>query len=107
MNASFMNEVFPPDMTQWDAFSIITYRVVFRYLFFATIAFLVFYVVLKKPLWFRKIQKRLPRLSDYGRDIAYSVVAMAIFGVVATVALYRSEERRVGKEGRSRWSPYH
>ena len=21
--------------------------------------------------------------------------------------LYRSEERRVGKEGRSRWSPYH
>ena len=23
------------------------------------------------------------------------------------VALVRSEERRVGKEGRSRWSPYH
>src|SRR5256885_16816819 len=22
-------------------------------------------------------------------------------------AIYRSEERRVGKEGRSRWSPYH
>ena len=25
----------------------------------------------------------------------------------ATTALYRSEERRVGKECRSRWSPYH
>src|SRR5215203_7518636 len=25
----------------------------------------------------------------------------------AEVALVRSEERRVGKEGRSRWSPYH
>ena len=24
-----------------------------------------------------------------------------------TVKLYRSEERRVGKECRSRWSPYH
>src|ERR1022692_5353306 len=25
----------------------------------------------------------------------------------AAVQQYRSEERRVGKEGRSRWSPYH
>ena len=25
----------------------------------------------------------------------------------ATIQLYRSEERRVGKECRSRWSPYH
>src|SRR2546425_692656 len=25
----------------------------------------------------------------------------------ASVALMRSEERRVGEEGRSRWSPYH
>src|SRR5260221_8288877 len=28
-------------------------------------------------------------------------------GLGALLALYRSEERRVGKEGRSRWSPYH
>ena len=26
---------------------------------------------------------------------------------MAALALYRSEERRVGKECRSRWSPYH
>ena len=25
----------------------------------------------------------------------------------STAAMYRSEERRVGKECRSRWSPYH
>ena len=25
----------------------------------------------------------------------------------SSVSLARSEERRVGKEGRSRWSPYH
>ena len=25
----------------------------------------------------------------------------------ASIVLYRSEERRVGKECRSRWSPYH
>src|SRR2546422_11462288 len=28
-------------------------------------------------------------------------------GAVAAAAGLRSEERRVGKEGRSRWSPYH
>ena len=31
---------------------------------------------------------------------AIAAAAFAIFGL-------RSEERRVGKEGRSRWSPYH
>ena len=28
-------------------------------------------------------------------------------GIVLSTFLYRSEERRVGKECRSRWSPYH
>src|SRR5260370_258111 len=31
----------------------------------------------------------------------------ACCGVSVTLALLRSEERRVGKECRSRWSPYH
>src|SRR3989441_7526671 len=31
----------------------------------------------------------------------------AIVVNLATLAVYRSEERRVGKECRSRWSPYH
>src|SRR5256886_7673396 len=30
-----------------------------------------------------------------------------IAGVPVLAAAYRSEERRVGKEGRSLWSPYH
>src|SRR5258707_1158944 len=29
------------------------------------------------------------------------------FSVIVSAARLRSEERRVGKEGRSRWSPYH
>ncbi|MEO0871447.1 MAG: sterol desaturase family protein [Pseudomonadota bacterium] len=83
-----MNPIFPPDMTALEAFSYITWRVFLRYAAFASLAFFAFYVVLRKPLWFRKIQKRLPRLSDYRRDIAYSTVAMGIFGGVATLALY-------------------
>ena len=31
----------------------------------------------------------------------------SLVGVAATCCLSRSEERRVGKECRSRWSPYH
>src|SRR3712207_9578928 len=45
-----------------------------------------------------------------GADGAESVVRRAL-GIPAPrpdrVAVARSEERRVGKEGRSRWSPYH
>ena len=33
--------------------------------------------------------------------------AMALGGAFAGLANDRSEERRVGKECRSRWSPYH
>ena len=38
-----------------------------------------------------------------------SIVVAAKFGLAKKDAddLYRSEERRVGKECRSRWSPYH
>ncbi|MEO0344326.1 MAG: sterol desaturase family protein [Pseudomonadota bacterium] len=83
-----MTEVFPIDWTQWDALSYITSRVVLRYFAFATVAFVLFYVILKKPLWFRKIQQRVPQLSDFGREVAYSAVSMAIFGIMATLALY-------------------
>ena len=34
-------------------------------------------------------------------------VPLALRDAVVEVALCRSEERRVGKECRSRWSPYH
>src|SRR2546426_6002705 len=43
--------------------------------------------------------------------VAFGKVAAYIFPSLDTLELYRmagrSEERRVGKEGRSRWSPYH
>src|SRR5258707_8393775 len=39
-----------------------------------------------------------------GRTRTYVFVQM---GILAILAVFRSEERRVGKECRSRWSPYH
>ena len=35
------------------------------------------------------------------------IAALLAFGLDARILLLRSEERRVGKECRSRWSPYH
>src|SRR3989442_4354044 len=35
------------------------------------------------------------------------LLVLLVFLVGRNIAKLRSEERRVGKEGRSRWSPYH
>jgi len=51
--------------------------------------------------------------DEAGRPLALLVVALVLFGVASLLAPIlmlherRSEERRVGKECRSRWSPYH
>src|SRR2546426_1305820 len=50
------------------------------------------------------------RVSDDGRGVPLNDEGVPDFDYVATHicdSLKRSEERRVGKECRSRWSPYH
>ena len=44
-----------------------------------------------------------------GADVANATVTATVMeqGRGKKVIVYRSEERRVGKECRSRWSPYH
>ena len=49
----------------------------------------------------------------FGQSLYYSFTDMDFFngihqyGIMNYVDAFRSEERRVGKECRSRWSPYH
>ena len=45
--------------------------------------------------------------AGYGRIVNLSSVSAKRGGGIFGGAHYRSEERRVGKECRSRWSPYH
>src|SRR2546425_11607944 len=47
--------------------------------------------------------------GDVYRVALSNIAGSAASGLVASIPIFevRSEERRVGKEGRSRWSPYH
>ena len=59
----------------------------------------------------------LAAVSEYGAPALFGIVSIAAVGlplpitlllvVVGSMVAQRSEERRVGKECRSRWSPYH
>ncbi len=49
------------------------------------------------------VEAFLPRHQRWSAQVTLSIAAV----VLAGAALARSEKRRGGKEGRSRWSPYH
>ena len=48
-------------------------------------------------------------LGIIGATVSATAIALSAVGMakVRHASKNRSEERRVGKEGRSRWSPYH
>src|SRR4028119_459252 len=52
-------------------------------------------------------QAKVPSVAGTWKDLTDNVNFMANSLTVQVRAISRSEERRVGKECRSRWSPYH
>ena len=56
----------------------------------------------ENPLGYEKISKLL-------KDFAIPSIMASLVGSIYNIVdqIFRSEERRVGKECRSRWSPYH
>ena len=59
-----------------------------------------------------KIKEYVARIKELGMDSAAITDHGVMYGVIdfyraARAEGIRSEERRVGKECRSRWSPYH
>ena len=53
------------------------------------------------------IQNLLSAAVNSADVIMLNFVGQSSISAVSLAANYRSEERRVGKECRSRWSPYH
>ncbi len=64
-------------------FLILSGIILTRYFLIAGIAFLIFYILLKKKIAWKKIQKTFPKGSDYRREISYSLVTTLIFAIVA------------------------
>lgn len=63
----------------------ISQNITFRYFLIAGLAFLIFHIILKKPFHIRRIQSKFPKITDYGRDIIYSLLTVLIFATMATI----------------------
>jgi sterol desaturase/sphingolipid hydroxylase (fatty acid hydroxylase superfamily) len=59
-----------------------------HYFFVAGIAFVLFYILLKNRVGYKKIQPKHPGKEDYFREIIYSVVTILIFALVPLCMLH-------------------
>lgn len=64
-----------------------------KYFLIAAPAFLVFYILLKKRIAFKKIQQRFPGIKDYGREIFFSTLSIIIFSFPPLLMLYSDSIR--------------
>ena len=71
--------------TFWRVFTLAFASSALRYLFFAGIGYLIFYVIGRRILWHRKIQARFPKAADYFREIGFSLTTCLIFGGVGGI----------------------
>jgi len=58
-----------------------------NYFAIAGLAFIIFYVIMKKKIFFKKIQLRFVKRKDYIREIIYSVVSIMIFTLPPVIML--------------------
>jgi len=59
-----------------------------RYILFAVVGYVIFYVIGKKKLAHRKIQATMPNRTTIGREIRTSLPILAIFGTLAILIIY-------------------
>lgn len=58
-----------------------------RYLLLSSLAFLLFYVLLKKKIAGKKIQQKFPRLLDYTREIGFSILTVFIMAFIPAIVI--------------------
>lgn len=59
----------------------------FRYFVVASIAFIIFYVILKRRWFYQKIQSSFPQQKDYWREIIYSCITIVAFVLVGLLVI--------------------
>lgn len=77
----------------WDKFTWLLLDNADKYFLIAGPAFLIFYVFLKKIVFYKKIQKRIPKIKDYLREIGYSTLSVIIFSLPPLLILYSGSIR--------------
>lgn len=69
----------------WSLYFKVVQLIGSRYLAVAAIAFLFFYIILRRKILYRKIQQRLPKTSDYLREIGFSAMTICIAGFIVVI----------------------
>jgi len=71
----------------WNEVLLILFDNARNYFVLAGVAFLIFYVLLKKKFFFKKIQLRFAKRKDYLREILFSIISIVIFTLPPVVML--------------------
>ena len=67
----------------WDFYFKSAWLIGGRYFFIAGVAFLIFYILLRNRFFYKKIQGRFPKNTDYLREMGYSALTILIFAFVS------------------------
>ncbi len=70
-----------------DKIPLIYYNLFIRYFVVAGISFLIFYLVFRKRLEWKKIQQKYPNGKDYAREFFYSFISIGIFSIVGWLVI--------------------
>jgi Delta7-sterol 5-desaturase len=77
----------------WDTFVWLLLDNANKYFLIAAPVFLIFYVLLKKKISYKKIQPKFPQIKDYVREIIFSTFSIIIFSIPPLLMLYNQTIR--------------
>lgn len=71
----------------WTDYFIHLYHVGYRYFQVAGIGFILFYLLFRRRISYKKIQLKFPKNNDYVREILFSSISICIFAAVSMLLL--------------------
>lgn len=77
----------------WDTFVWLLLNNASKYFLIAAPVFLIFYILLRKNISFKKIQLKFPKGKDYFREIFFSTLSIIIFSVPPLLILFSEKIR--------------
>ena len=77
----------------WEQFAWLLLDNAVKYFFISLPFFLVFYVIFRKKLSYKKIQVKFPKVRDYARELGFSTLSVIIFSLPPLVMLYSDRIR--------------